>query len=305
MLHYPFKTSVPETKKKHMLPLSRENSPESSLKLVMRKLEHNTENRITELISTRKRKKRNSARGTAVAEDCRKLLRPSSDDEGACEAVPTAGTHSKRDRDPRSLSPNTLSHEPRTHDKCCFHHLARGIASHEDALPNYGSVERRPILSKKSRPRSKSAKTSHIRQAKRETFPDRIAVVDCFSSHPDKRMLNASGNTEMEGGSQSTMPRVPYNTGRSTSLSPTNRLEGEQEGGDIGGSIPTNTAPIFQNSSITAHNTLTHLFHTPLDIDDETLSQNSDHSFTEGDSASEAGKKEFFEENFGARTSRP
>ena len=36
-----------------------------------------------------------------------------------------------------------------------------------------------------------------------------------------------------------------------------------------------------------------------MEIDDEALSQNSDHSLTEGDSACEAGKAEFLEETLG------
>ena len=47
---------------------------------------------------------------------------------------------------------------------------------------------------------------------------------------------------------------------------------------------------------------LTQLYLTGMNIDDGDVSQNSDHSLTEGDSASEAGKAEFTDENFGEQT---
>ena len=48
---------------------------------------------------------------------------------------------------------------------------------------------------------------------------------------------------------------------------------------------------------------LTHLYLTGTNIEDEDVSRNSDHSLTEGDSASEAGKAEFLNQNFGEQAS--
>ena len=90
-----------------------------------------------------------------------------------------------------------------------------------------------------------------------------------------------------------------HNVSRPTSLPSANRIDGGHENDNEHRSPSPASSPILQNSSIITHNILTHLFHTPSDIDDEALSQNSDRSVTEGDSASEAGKNEFLEGNLG------